>query len=710
MSQVDKVVKVFKAVTQYPAPTSARIMKGVTGSSGVTVLSSWSQRNLERGKSVKFQRTHFVDSLQKASDMLPVDTTSELLSGFSKSEEWQGVVRDIPSESNKKKQHLEVWNRGQLWKNFDLSALEVHGDVYTDYDFRSFEWSPCEEKLLYIAEKKLPKAEPFYKPKSQDSKENGNGDGKAIKGDEYVFRPDWGEQLEGKHQSVVIVCDTKSETLSVPKGIPDHLSPGQVIWTPDGKGIVGVAWENEPPRLGLIYCTNRPSYIFHLTADGEFSVLSSEGQAVRSPRFSLNGERLVWLQRPSGGAHNGAHKLMCCKWNSKQVETIVDIVQQQALTVGGTPFYGLFNQTLPKRCWADDASRLLLSTPQRCSIKSYVIGIEDKSVTELDSPEGSQIVLDVWNDMVICTRSSLKLPPILVLGRLPSRGREHSMVWSDFSSWQSSLTLDSLASHYMTLTQEEESQASCKSFNAIYFGPENGQDHDVPLIVWPHGGPHSAFTDDFKMEAALFALLGFGMLLVNYRGSIGAGQESVEFLLGRIGDSDVKDVHLAVVQALKQFPFLNPNKMVLFGGSHGGFLVTHLSGQFPDLFKAVVARNPVIDIPAMFTITDIPDWAAVETGLSYIELEEMNATAFEKMRKCSPITHVSSVAAPTLVLVGSKDKRVPSSQGIHYYYRLLSNNVKTKLLLYEDNHPLNQVPIEMDNLINSVLWFLQHTA
>jgi hypothetical protein len=75
--QVDTVVKVFRAVTQYPAPTSARIMNGVAGSNGVTVLSSWSQRSLERGKSVKFQRTHFVDLSQKASDMLPVDTTSE---------------------------------------------------------------------------------------------------------------------------------------------------------------------------------------------------------------------------------------------------------------------------------------------------------------------------------------------------------------------------------------------------------------------------------------------------------------------------------------------------------------------------------------------------------------------------------------------------------------------------------------------------------
>jgi hypothetical protein len=76
-SQVDKVVKVFRAVAKYPTPSSARIMNGVAGSNGITVLSSWSQRNLEQGASVKFQRTHIVDLKEKASHVLPVDTTSE---------------------------------------------------------------------------------------------------------------------------------------------------------------------------------------------------------------------------------------------------------------------------------------------------------------------------------------------------------------------------------------------------------------------------------------------------------------------------------------------------------------------------------------------------------------------------------------------------------------------------------------------------------
>ena len=53
----------------------------------------------------------------------------------------------------------------------------------------------------------------------------------------------------------------------------------------------------------------------------------------------------------------------------------MDIVQQQTPTVAGTPFYGLFNLTLPRRCWAEDSTRILLSTPQQCNIKSYVINI-----------------------------------------------------------------------------------------------------------------------------------------------------------------------------------------------------------------------------------------------------------------------------------------------------------------------------------------------
>lgn len=166
---------------------------------------------------------------------------------------------------------------------------------------------------------------------------------------------------------------------------------------------------------------------------------------------------------------------------------------------------------------------------------------------------------------------------------------------------------------------------------------------------------------------------------MNYRGSVGAGQDSVEFLPSRVGDSDVRDCILAVDTALAECPWLNSDAVSLVGGSHGGFLVTHLSGQYPDRFKSVVTRNPVIDIASMSIISDIPDWCYVEAdNVEYTQQGPIDNDILVKMRRVSPIVHAHKVKAPTLLQIGSKDLRVPHYQGAEYYYRLKANGVTVR--------------------------------
>lgn len=68
---------------------------------------------------------------------------------------------------------------------------------------------------------------------------------------------------------------------------------------------------------------------------------------------------------------------------------------------------------------------------------------------------------------------------------------------------------------------------------------------------------------------------------MNYRGSAGCGQHFIDSLVGNIGSVDVDDCYSCVVSALKKFPWLDPNSLVIFGGSHGGFIGTHLTSQYP---------------------------------------------------------------------------------------------------------------------------------
>ena len=77
--QAETIVKIFKAAAQHPSPSSAWILQSAAATGkNVTLISRWSQRNLERGKMVKFQQTHFIDSrTSKVTDMLPVDVSNE---------------------------------------------------------------------------------------------------------------------------------------------------------------------------------------------------------------------------------------------------------------------------------------------------------------------------------------------------------------------------------------------------------------------------------------------------------------------------------------------------------------------------------------------------------------------------------------------------------------------------------------------------------
>jgi len=198
------------------------------------------------------------------------------------------------------------------------------------------------------------------------------------------------------------------------------------------------------------------------------------------------------------------------------------------------------------------------------------------------------------------------------------------------------------------------------------------------------------------------------VLFVNYRGSSGFGEEALNSLLGKVGVQDVEEVHQATLTALKNHAFLDDKGVFLFGGSHGGFLVTHLSGQYPEFYRSVSTRNPVIDIATMFPITDIADWTIVEAMAEHDggELEKLlKPETLTAMWMCSPIRYVAQVKAPTLLLVGKMDRRVPPTQSIEYYRALKLHGKKTKMLLYEDCHSLAQVANDTDCLINTVLWF-----
>ncbi|XP_075973190.1 acylamino-acid-releasing enzyme-like isoform X1 [Anticarsia gemmatalis] len=711
-SQLENIIAAYQTLTKIPSVSAGRL-----NNAGRQVTAKWSVRNLDKGKSTKYVSAYTLDDNLNvvAESDFGTDVSNELLSAISPRETFKALIREEKNGKELKKQYLEVWNKNTLAHCVDLTALDIHGDVYADSEFSSLDWSHDETSLVYVAERKLEKSEPYIKRKVEEKpKIDGSGEIMIKKGEEYVYKQDWGEQLGGKHLSVIVVCKLPEETFTVLEGLPESWCPGQVRFNPEGTGVVGVAWATEPRRLGLIFCTNRPSYIFSLSLDGTIiKKLSGKGLAVRSPRYSPRGD-LLWLQRTRDGPHHACHQLAVIKKGAPnykkktEVTIITDIVQTSTGTENGHEFHGLYCQALPSKCFSADGRRVVLSTSQKNEVRAYVIDIDTGKIVDISNKRapGSTSVLDTRADVIIACYSNMTTPGQVIVARLPPAGSEGDIKWLSVSSPNAApASFASSTVQYMEL--QHDTQDTVKSFNAIYFAPKADDGKKLPLIVWPHGGPHSNFVNGFSLEAALFNMLGFATLQINYRGSTGQGEATVTCLLNKVGDYDVKDCKLATDEVVKSHN-VDERKLGLFGGSHGGFLVTHLSGQYPETYSAVVSRNPVTDIASMFNSTDIADWCAVEAGYTFTEAGPISEEQLLAMRRCSPLAHVHKVRAPTALMLGAADKRVPHFQGLEYARRLKANNVPTRIYMYDDNHSLSSAPVEMDNLINSAHWFMEH--
>ncbi|XP_014284310.1 acylamino-acid-releasing enzyme isoform X2 [Halyomorpha halys] len=580
--KLDKILALYKNVVKKSSLPISGYILNIIGSN-LAVKSIWYQRNIERKVAIRSELTQFVNyETKEIQTLTSTDISNELLMSYSPSGSYRALFRHIPALGNSpKKQHLEIWKKNFLWKLFDLTSFNLHGDIATDMEFSSFQWSSCETKILYIAEKYHPKAESFLPLKL-----SGKSDEDTKKGFEYDLIEDWGEQMTGKCTPVPCICDLEQESISIAAGCPEDLSFGQAIWAPDG-GIVAVAWSNLPWRLGNMFCTHRLSWIVHLKTDGSYRKLSRDSQAVRCPKFSPDMKSLIWLEREVGGPHHTCHRLVCYNWTTRKSSIIVDFIQESITITDGQQFYGLYSKTLQPRCWLSDNETLVINTVQRASIKPYLVNIGTKTIRALsdDSDDSFNFgFIDTYKDFMLCYHSSLCTPPSLLLGKISS---------ADRIDWLTLLKQEPIVSNFKTgvlrLNADCEAESVSK-FSAIYMVPNDVT--DAPLAVWSHGGPHSAFTNEFSILANFLVSLGFGMVMTNVRGTVGAGQASVNFLLGKVGKTDVRDSQQAAETVLKMFPGqLSPDKCVLYGGSYGGFLSLHLAGQYPKVMTLRASKS-----------------------------------------------------------------------------------------------------------------------
>ncbi|MGH8870212.1 MAG: alpha/beta hydrolase family protein [Actinomycetes bacterium] len=209
--------------------------------------------------------------------------------------------------------------------------------------------------------------------------------------------------------------------------------------------------------------------------------------------------------------------------------------------------------------------------------------------------------------------------------------------------------------------------------------PEHGK-APYPAVFLAHGGPTHHDADSFASDVAAWVDAGFAVVRVNYRGSDGYGSAWRDALTGRVGLTELEDIR-AVRDHAVETGLLDPARLVLAGGSWGGFLTLLGLGTQPDAWSLGIAAVPVADYLAAYE-DEMEALRAFDRAMFGGSPEEVP----ERFTESSPITYVDQVRVPVLVLAGANDPRCPIRQIDNYLARLRELGREHEVYRFDAGH------------------------
>ncbi|MEJ2604905.1 MAG: S9 family peptidase [Gammaproteobacteria bacterium] len=183
-------------------------------------------------------------------------------------------------------------------------------------------------------------------------------------------------------------------------------------------------------------------------------------------------------------------------------------------------------------------------------------------------------------------------------------------------------------------------------------------DGPFPVVVSIHGGPESqarpAFSSTYQMW---LAKLGVAVVVPNVRGSAGYGKSYLAMDNGFRREDSVRDIG-ALLDWIAAQPDLDEERVAVFGGSYGGYMVLASAVHYSDRLDAAV---DIVGISSFVTFLENTedyrrDLRRVEYG------DERDPEMRAHLEKISPLNNVDRMAVPMLVVQGENDPRVPVTE------------------------------------------------
>ena len=435
----------------------------------------------------------------------------------------------------------------------------------------------------------------------------------------------------------------------------------EAAWTPDGRGVVFAATANrhEAARADVYL-----SLWLVAAEGGEPRRLTADEDDYSAPEFTPDGSTLLAKVQPASQQWvYTADRLVRWSWPSLGGRTVV--------TDG---FADSVGQYVP----APDSRRVFFVAERAGRDRLFEVPVAGGPAVEVGplasgtysrfavgGPAAAPAVAAVWSSAVNPHE----------VGRIDlATGR-----WTALSSFNAAR-----AAAIDWQPVEEfwfDSRRGKRIHNMLVKPPGFDPRKKYPLFVLIHGGPHNMWKDDFvvRWNYHLLASPGYVVLLTNYSGSTGFGEDFARSIQGDPLEGPAYEINEAADEAIRRFGFIDGARQAAGGASYGGHLANWLAVS-TDRYKALVSHAGLYDLRSQWTTSDVvysrerniggPAWADIPLW-----------------REQSPFYRSEKLRTPILLTYGERDFRVPLNNALEFWTVLQRQDVPSRLVVFPDeNH------------------------
>lgn len=219
-----------------------------------------------------------------------------------------------------------------------------------------------------------------------------------------------------------------------------------------------------------------------------------------------------------------------------------------------------------------------------------------------------------------------------------------------------------------------------KSISGFYYKASKKFTGKRPVIINIHGGPEGQSRPVFLARSNYFLNeLGISIIYPNVRGSLGYGKTFLDSDNGVKREESVKDIG-ALIDWIATQPDLDKDKILIMGGSYGGYMTLAVSYLYSDRIKCSIDIVGVSNYNTFLKNTEAyrRDLRRVEYG---DERDPKMAAFFEGI---APLNHTDKIKKPLFIVQGGNDPRVPFTEAVQMKDKIKLNGGTVWFLMAQD--------------------------